>query len=204
MSIRPAGVRAMSVICCSTAWVVVQAGPVQAVEASKVLRIRSVEARRLSSPKLRTSNPGAGSSEDWRRLTTEYQTAPEWMDDLAITYFVLLRPDPKKSGIRDGRSGFLLLRGQSRYVNLKKGRHISEMYIHPSTIERFGGIERIGVVFKTKGRLLSTESEPESQAGWWEKLSPIDGLILSRDATPFGAVSPDHYEATLSRTPGAR
>jgi len=178
--------------------------PGQEAGTSKLLRVHKIQSDKIKPPDLRARNPGAGTHNRWYRLTTEYQTSPAWMDDLAVTYYVLFKPGPRTTEVRKAFSSYLLLRGQSEYVNIKRGRHISEMYIHPNTVDRYGSIERIGVVFRSEGRLLSAQSQPKSQAGWWEKLGPIDGLVLRREMTPFNSVSPDHYESTKDILSGSR
>ena len=171
-------------------------------DAGDTLRVRRIEARQLPDPDLRTSNPGRR-TRDWYRISTEYQTAPGWMDDLSITYYILFQPDPRSAELRSP-APFVLLRGQSDYVNVKQGRHISEMYIHPNTMDRYGAIVRIGAVFRSQGRLLAAASDPSSRERWWEQLPPVDGLILPRHLTPYNPTSPDHYEAVQAAAPGAR
>ena len=189
---------------CLTVTTLVLGAPGQESGTLKLLRVHRIQSDRMKPPDLQARNPGAETSDRWYRLTTEYQTSPGWIDDLAVTYYVLFKPGSRTLGVRQGSSSYLLLRGQSQYVNIKRGRHISEMYIHPNTVDRYGSIERIGVVFRSEGRLLSAQSQPKSQSGWWDKLSPIDGLVLRREMTPFNSVSPDHYESSKDVLFGSR
>ena len=182
---------------CSMVSALVFGAPGQEAGASKLLRVHKIRSDKINPPDLQGKNPRAGTNDRWYQLTTEYQTSPDWMDDLSVTYYVLFKPHSKTSGKREGLSSYLLLQGRSEYVNIKRGRHISEMYIHPNTVDRYGSIKRIGVVFRSEGRLLSAaQSDSKSQTAWWEKLSPIDGLVLRREVTPFNSISPDHYESS--------
>lgn len=173
----------------------------QADDAGSV-RIRKIDFRQMTDPTLRVNNPNSGNA-DWHRLTAEFDTSRPWLDELEVVHYVLFAPDAGDADLRT-QAEVLLLRGQTFYVNVKRGSHISELYIHPNTIDRFGPIERIAVVIKVRGRTLAVESDPQTRDAWWEQLSPIDGLILKSTQTPYNVISPDHHEATKAVAIGVR
>ena len=126
---------------------------------------------------------------NWFQVVVDYETAPEWMDDLTFTYYIVT--EGKTAG-----SKFTLFRGDVTYVNIAKGRHRSDMYLHPSTLERYGVVQRVGVVISSQGRVLAMDSLPASGGTrWWEKLTPLDGFVLNRMQTPFAMIYFDDYEA---------
>ncbi len=126
---------------------------------------------------------------NWFQVVVDYETAPEWMDDLTFTYYIVT--EGKTAG-----SKFTLFRGDVTYVNIAKGRHRSDMYLHPSTLERYGVVQRVGVVISSQGRVLAMDSLPASGSPrWWEKLTPLDGFVLNRMQTPFAMIYFDDYEA---------
>lgn len=134
---------------------------------------------------------------EWFRLEVEFESKPDWLDEVTFTYHVLLRNDAlARPG--DPRSAFRVLRGQVTKVNVPSGRrNYSVMFIHPRTLERFGSIERIAVIASSGGVVLDTHS-PDARTRWWEELPPVDGLLLNRLETPFAMIAFDRYEAIRS------
>ncbi len=131
---------------------------------------------------------------NWFQVIVDYETAPEWMDDLTFTYYIMCEN-------KTGATKFTLFRGDVTYVNIAKGKHKSDMYLHPSTIARFGVVQGVGVVISSQGRVLAMESLPASlSARWWETRTPQDGYVLNRMQTPFAMIYFDDYEAIKPTT----
>ena len=131
---------------------------------------------------------------NWFQVVVDYDTAPEWMDDLTFTYYIVTEG-------KTGTTKFTLFRGDVTYVNVQKGKHKSDMYLHPSTIARFGVVQRVGVVISSQGRVLAMESLPSTGSPrWWEQLTPQDGYVLNRMQTPFAMIYFDDYEAIKPTT----
>jgi hypothetical protein len=126
---------------------------------------------------------------NWFQVLVDYDTSPEWMDDLTFTYYIVCES-------KTGATKFTLFRGEVTYVNIQKGKHRSDMYLHPSTIARYGVVQRVGVVISSQGRVLAMESLPSTGSPrWWEQLTPQDGYVLNRMQTPFAMIYFDDYEA---------
>lgn len=119
----------------------------------------------------------------------EYETAPEWIDELEFTYYTYLEDQSSKNAP-------LMFRGVVTYVNVAKGKHLSDMFLHPATIVRRGLVKQIAVVIKHKGVVVA-KSSTSPKDNWWETLgySPVDGELLTRAQTPFAFVDYDAYEA---------
>ena len=164
------------------------------------LSIQGIEAGTTKTPVYNQRSQVSARDEvrDWFRIEVEYRTEPDWMDEITFTYYVLLRNDAL--AVRgDPRSPFRLLRGQVTNVNIPKARRsYSVMFIHPRTLERFGGVERIAVVATSGGVVLETSTQPDARTRWWEELPPVDGLMLNRLETPFALIAYDRYEAIKS------
>lgn len=166
--------------------------------------VRKVKGGFISTPRYRDRYPSSGRGTDWYALTAEYETSPRWLDAVSVTFYVLFQPDPARAGLAAGASPYVLLRGRRQYVNLGEGRHVSEVYLHPGTLERFGSVERIAVVLDVGGEVADAMSEPASRDDWWNRLPPIDGLVVSRSRTPFAGQSPDFYESVPEGGGGAQ
>lgn len=172
--------------------------PAQQPEA-RPISIRGIKGGKASTPQYSLlKGQAVARTRDWFQILTQYDTAPEWIEELTFTYYVLARD--KQSAQR----AQVLFRGEVTYVTIQKGRHMSDMYLHPSTIARYGDVEAMAVLITFKGQMVAMESQPASQQRWWEAMAPVDGFILNRMETPFAMIDFDVYEAIKPRWVGGR
>ena len=164
----------------------------QTLRPEDVLRIRNLDAQMVRAPEYHATNTSPTRRQrEWLEIRVDFQTRPDWIDELTFTYYVVLqnrRPEPNQPE-------FTLYTGQSAYVNIARtndGR--STVYVHPSTVERFGRLYRVGVVVTSAGRTLAMESAPTGEGRWWEQLPPQQGYVLSRMETPFAMVNFNDFE----------
>lgn len=132
---------------------------------------------------------------DWWRVVVEFETAPDWIDELEFTYYVYMKDQSNKNAE-------IMFRGAVTYVNVAKGKHLGDMFLHPSTVARLGRVEQVAVVVKARGAVVATESSAKTP-NWWDRFSPVDGVLLNRAQTPFAFVDFDTYEA-IKPTAAAR
>ena len=165
-----------------------------AAEASKDIRIKPPKASPASTPEYDVRVKGGGSNNSpnsfWLEVESEFDTAPEWMDEVSFTYYVLLKAK-KASDVGPGGRQYNLFRGEVSYVDIPKGRGWkSNMFLPASTFKRYGDVEKAGVQVKVKGVIVAEESTPASRTRWWEE-HPVKGALLPRNQTPFINVNPD-------------
>ncbi len=162
--------------------------------ASDVLRIRRLEGDLVRAPQYQVrGGQSAQRQRQWLQVRTEFQTAPEWIDEVTFTYYIVLR----NRRPAEGEQEFNLFRGESSYINVARSRDgQSTVFLHPSTVERFGELFRVGVVVTSQGRVLAMESSPSADGRWWEQLTPRSGLVLTRRHTPFAMINFDDFEAS--------
>lgn len=167
-----------------------QGGP-----ASKLVRIRGIKMQKQRTPEYQVNRVqmSSGKVRNWMQIQVAFDTAPEWMDQIDFTFYALVQS-------KDGNRGFTLFRNSLSYVNIEKGSHESVVYLHPSTLDRYGDVERVAVIMRVNGQVAAIESDPESNQRWWEQLSPVDGYLLSRLETPFALINYDNYPAIKSST----
>ena len=160
-----------------------------AQEGTSPVQVRKVLGEKVKTPeyKLLTGQVMARAL-DWFQIVVNYDTAPDWMDELTFTYYVMVKSKAGKYG---------LFKGDVTYINIARGKHASDVYLHPSTLTRFGVVERVAVVISSQGRVVAMESQPSSKGRWWEQspVPPVDGLVLNRMETPFAMINFDDYEA---------
>ncbi len=166
---------------------------VLAQQANDVLRIRRVEGDMVRAPQYQvTGGTRTQRQRQWLQVKTEFETRPDWIDELTFTYYIVLRHRRPP----EGQPEFMLFRGENTYVNVARTRDgQSTVFLHPSTVERYGELFRVGVVISSAGRMLGMASNPDSDQRWWEQLPPRSGFVLNRMQTPFAMVNFDDFEA---------
>ena len=125
--------------------------------------------KRQRNPTYKTQPTTAIQQGEWFSMQVEYETKDEWMDQLDFEFYVVLE-DKKASKDR-----YKMYRSRISYADIARGKHLAVAYMHPSTLKRYGDVNRVGVLIYSGGRLLTFESDPKSSKRWWEQLTPIDG-----------------------------
>ena len=169
--------------------------PAPAVAGSgDVLRIRKMTPVKEKTPVFRTATASNTSAHqpDWWRVMVDFETSPDWIDELEFTYYAYIEDQSNKGAP-------VMFRGTVTYVNVAKGKHVSDMFLHPNTIARLGLVKQIAVVVKARGAVVASESTA-TKPNWWDGFSPVDGVLISRAQTPFAFVDYDLYEAIKPAT----
>lgn len=158
-----------------------------------LFKIKAIQMQLVAPPDYRSAITGAGArslalGDKWLRIETEFDSAPDWADDVQLKYYVLLGK---------GREARMLV-GDVTHVNVARGtRHYSAMFVHPNTILRFGNgqVEAVAVQLLYKGQLVDQGSAPPARDRWWERATPTTGFLLNPQQTPWSIVAFDRYEA---------
>lgn len=157
------------------------------------VRIKSVKAKKVKTPEYTTRPSFNPRIREWVEITTEYEVQKDWMDELEMTYYVLVNGGKDK----EVKTANVLLQGSITYLNIEKARDLkSVVYIHPSIVTRYGDVSAVAVEVKQSGRpsILDGTGNWQSWQKWVQQLTPRTGGILSPDQTPFGAMSLDDSE----------
>ncbi len=165
----------------------------QTAGVEEVIRLSSIKIAKIETPKyeVKRAVPSLASAtreQNWIEISLPYKTSPAWMDELSVTFFVLLEPKDEP-GVK-----YKMLTGTVDYVNIKKGVHRSVVYLHPSTLERYGEPKRYAAVMSASygGRPLEMATEDKA---WWKQLPGESGLVLNRMQTPFAMLNYNDFEA---------
>ncbi|MFC1462339.1 hypothetical protein ACFLQU_01925 [Verrucomicrobiota bacterium] len=152
---------------------------------------------RASSSRATINPPG-----DWARITTEYSTSKDWIDELVFHYYVMTETKTK------GQKPYNFFKATVRYGDIERSpRHFSTVFLKPNTVKRFGepigiAIEIVygGQVVATKSDVLRSGKLPDGE--WWKnprvtdspKVTSRGGYLLNRSETPFALIDMDDYE----------
>jgi hypothetical protein len=123
----------------------------------------------------------------WLEVEVEFATAPEFTDELAFKYFILI--------------GGKVLTGEVTHVNIAAGRdHRSVMYVSPRGLSRFLGnnavtsnsVQNVVVQIVEKGAVKDELSF--ARAPGYAGLPTVNGFLLNKNETPFAPLYWDRYE----------
>jgi len=175
------------------------AGAVAAVQPAagkEGIVIRKMEATgpatKIRTPEIKNdANEPQAQVKDWARISVQYETDAEWIDELEFRYTVVVK-NPKLNG----PSAFTMFPATVTYVDIPKGkRHLSTVFLRPNTIERYGFVEWAGVKVYIRGEQVAVAQMPDDQRPWTISYKTKEGVLLNRSQTPFALVAIDNYEA---------
>ena len=159
---------------------------------SKIVRLKEIKAKEVTSPEYEFAKKASNRRTlQWFEIQSEYETAMKWTDELKFTYYVLMENREERQR--------KLFRGVVTNIDIEEGKHLSAVYMHPSTLKRHGEVKSVALIIQYQGRTELIESEPKAKRRWWEEFTPIDGYILNRLQTPFMMRNFDNYEAIKPR-----
>ena len=192
--------------------------PLQA-NPGKNYSIKKVEAELIDSPQI----PGgpskriSGKPGQWLEIDVTFDRhdttadAPKFSGDLTFNYYILLN---NKSSTKEGKPTLLTGTITQTEAPMEKGLHAAA-FVTPQTIALFfegkpptttqQAIIDIGVTISDDAG-VADQYTMKGKPGWWdnktqlESLSVVAGRILSKDSTPFSALSWDYYLPAKSKS----
>ncbi len=175
--------------------------------AKAVLRIKDIskpgKQSLVSSPDVdgKVKSPGhinRGQNWKWAMLEVKYETAPEWIDEITFTFFVLCQ-DPKTKELH-------LFQTAVSYIDIEKGDHFAAAMLPPNAVKRYGEPVSYAVDITLDGESVAQEALGMGVAKgniWWpasierlgDRVKRHSGYLKDRSQTPFGVTHFDEYEA---------
>lgn len=145
---------------------------------------------------------GAGAAKKWYMISVQYDTEPEWIDELTVEFHVLT----STRDLKTKKDVFSLYKLVVRYVDIARGRgHEATAFMRPSTIKRFGSPIAVAAVFSVKGHVIDAVSDDSKRMPekWWNDPRVTDsadvtlrpGRLLDRSDSPWALINIDNYEA---------
>ncbi len=141
----------------------------------------------------------------WGVIDLTFSTTPDWVDDMAVTFYVMLQ-NPKADEKKGERpmSFFTLT---TSYSDIARGKdHKVGAVLQPAALQRYG--KPIGVAAKITvgGEEVDSKSDGEgllkNAEKWWEnpkivnspRVQQRDGYLIDRMKSPFQLQDNDNYE----------
>jgi hypothetical protein len=157
------------------------------------LKINKISHQVLRAPSYNTTGGSLGSqvaaaNKPWLHIEVDFESELDWADEVQLKYYVLMG---------EGRERRLFA-GDVTHINVAKSRrNYSAMFMHPSTLARYGRgkVEAVAVQLFYQGRLMDQASNPQASSRWWEQFSPTPGFLLRPTDTPWSVIAHERYEA---------
>lgn len=151
----------------------------------------------VTSPEIdgRVKSPGrAVHGKKWAMLEVQYETSPEWIDEITFTFYVMSQDSKTKE--------YHYFQTAVSYLDVAKGAHGAAVMLPPNAVARYGEPFCFGVEIMIDGEKVAAEASGKGQVGWWASLDKLgdrikrhSGYLQDRSKTPFGVTFIDEYEA---------
>jgi hypothetical protein len=148
-----------------------------------------------------------GKAPEWRRINVEYQTAPEWIDELKIDFILVTLKVEREDGKNVQK--YSVYKKSVTYTDVEFGRkHFASAFLHPNAEKRYGDTVAVAVVLSADGVVVEEYGEVAASvkkifgANWWKNpkimesnvLIPRSGYLLNKKESPFVFMNIDSYE----------
>ncbi len=141
----------------------------------------------------------------WGVLDVTFATTPEWVDDLTVTFYVMLqnpKADPKK-----GEKPMSFFTLTLTYSEIARGKdHKAGAVLQPAALQRYGKAIGLAAKIAVGGKEVATIADGEGRLKtaekWWEDPKIVDapvvqrrdGYLIDRMKSPFQLQDNDNYE----------
>ncbi len=148
-----------------------------------------------------------GKAPQWRRINVEYQTMPEWIDELKIDFIVVTLKVEREEGKTVQK--YSVYRKSVTYIDIEEGRsHFASAFLHPNAEKRYGSTVAVAVILSVDGVKVEEYGEVAPAVSkifgenWWNNprimesdvLIPRSGYLLNKKESPFVFMNIDSYE----------
>lgn len=172
----------------------------------KILRVRPLRTLNprflVETPQYNTSESrGKADPQNWRKIELQYETYPEWIDELVVQYYAMgVTRDPKS-----GKKVFSLYKLSVKYADVAQGRaHKATVFLRPTAVKRYGDLFAVAAVFSVGGQVVDEVSEETQKMPkkWWKDQRVVGrqdvtvrtGYLVNRAKSPWALINIDDYE----------
>ena len=149
----------------------------------------------------------SGKAPEWRRINVEYQTMPEWIDELKIDFIIVTLKVEREDGKNVQK--YSVYKKSVTYIDVEQGRsHFASAFLHPNAEKRYGTAVATAVILSVDGVKIEEYGEVASAVrsifgeNWWNNprimesdvLVPRSGYLLNKKESPFVFMNIDSYE----------
>ena len=141
----------------------------------------------------------------WGVFDVTFQTTPEWIDSMTVTFMVML--DNPKFEAKKGEKRLTLMQTTVEYADVAQDReHKAGAVVLPAALLRLGEPIGFAVAISVGGKEVASQGIAKGalaqQKEWWKNPQVLDnpnvqrrsGYLVDRMKSPFQLVDPDDYE----------
>ena len=146
----------------------------------------------------------------WGVFDVTFQTTPQWIDSMTITYMVMLF-NPKADAKKNEKQ-LTLMQTTVEYADVAQDReHKAGAVVLPAALLRLGEPLGFAVSISVGGKEVASQGVGkgplQSHKEWWKDSAILDhpnvqrrdAYMMDRMKSPFQLVDPDSYELSASR-----
>ncbi|MDF3130090.1 hypothetical protein P0Y35_12855 [Kiritimatiellaeota bacterium B1221] len=168
------------------------------INPAEMIRVRSIEAETIASPKYAADVRGESLTRDgrleWLMVKVIYDTAPKWTDEITFTFYVVLKG--KAEDLPRGAKELNMFSETVTIVNVPETRNgETTVFLDPYTLARYGEATHVAVEVSINGQPAGKFANPSlpqnAPGGWWERETPNQTPLLTRDKTPYALIEID-------------
>ncbi|MBQ9726541.1 MAG: hypothetical protein IJV65_03440 [Kiritimatiellae bacterium] len=141
----------------------------------------------------------------WGVFDVAFDVRPEWVDDMAVTFYVMLQ-NPK-ADVKNGERPLSFFTLTLSYSDVERGKgHKVGAVLQPAALKRYGRPMGLAAKISVGGKDVASMSEAEGRLKtadkWWEDQKILDpkvvqrrdGYLIDRMKSPFQLQDNDNYE----------
>ena len=183
-------------------------GPVSA-DAQVQVQIKSIKVDKPDLTMLKTPDFNANTGKiketprrrEWLELEVKFEvegkSANDYVDNLLFKYYIVLDDDKKT-----------MVTADVTHVNIPIGEEMySSVYLSPSSLDKLVGkkkgsersVEGYAVEILHLGQSYGGTAKPSSPTRWWQARPATQGLLLSKDKTPYAPLRWDRFAEVKSQ-----
>ncbi len=127
---------------------------------------------------------------EWALFEVNYETAPEWIDELTFTFHVMTQ---------DAQKQYHYFETTVTYIDVARGEHIACVVLPPAAVARYGESNAFGVEIMAAGERIAFKGVGPADE-WWRMIDgnpnihKRPGYLVDRSKTPFAMAYIDDYE----------
>lgn len=137
--------------------------------------------------------------DDWYAIEVKFDTTAPLTEEITLKFFIDMVDTLKKEDAKQDPT--VILTAETTYINVPKGRgHVAMVYLHPTSVLRYGGVRGAEGIKKANVRVEAYErgekvdelDMKQQKTDWLKDLQEqgvplVPGVLLSPDQVAFQA-----------------
>jgi hypothetical protein len=142
--------------------------------------------------------------EDWYMLEVKFDTEATLTEELTVKFYTDM-----VDTLKEGANNVVILTAETTYINIPKGKgHVAAVYLHPSSVLRYGGKSgaegikkaNVHVDLMEGGRMVDGLDMKKDDPNWFTQYAPVTGVLMTLKESPFWPAEAQKFNQIKSTT----